>query len=76
MPRLPLLAQQHARSNSLQNLTDTPLECYRVVKAAIEEILDDKMNRDEKEKRRNLISGEVAQVYSDLKYKNQSQDSA
>jgi len=25
MPRLPLLAQQHARSNSLQNLTDTPL---------------------------------------------------
>jgi hypothetical protein len=25
MPRLSLLAQQHARSNSLQNLTDTPL---------------------------------------------------
>lgn len=45
------------------------LEYFEVIKAAIEEILDEKMRQDEKEKRRKSISGKLTQIHSDLKHK-------
>ena len=45
---------------------DECIEYFEVVKAAIEEILDEKMSRDEKERRRKSISGKLTQIHSDL----------
>jgi len=47
-------------------------EYFEVVQAAIEEILDDKMSRDEKRGRQSSVSGKLSQIHSGLKRRGQA----
>jgi hypothetical protein len=42
------------------------LEYFEVVKAGIEEILDDKIRKDESQKRKNIISGKISGIVSKI----------
>jgi hypothetical protein len=47
-------------------------EYFEIVRIAIEEILDEKMNREEKKRRQSLVSGKLSQLHSDLKRMGQT----
>jgi hypothetical protein len=47
------------------------LEYFEVVKDAIEEILDDRISREEKVRRQNSVSTKLSQIHSNLKHGGQ-----
>jgi len=42
------------------------LEYFDIVKAGIEEVLDDKIRKDESQKRKNIVSGKISDIVSKL----------
>ena len=42
------------------------LEYFEVMKAGIEEILDDKIRQDESQKRKNVVSGKISNIISKI----------
>lgn len=45
---------------------DECLEYFEIMKAGIEEILDDKIRKDESQKRKNIVSGKISSIVSKI----------